>query len=83
MIQVEDWGIWFEQNFSNLELVFKKALNSSKDIPEEFIKFDRTRIHYVVIARRRNDYNSFTYRSRRDNFKRKNILVIHYDNLIQ
>lgn len=80
--QVEDWEIWLEQNFSNLKLVFEGLQNKSVVLPDEFRDFDKTRIHYVVVAGRRKDYTERTYRQRRNNLEQRKLLVIHYDNLI-
>lgn len=80
--QIEDWEIWLEQNFPNLELVFKKALQRGEKLPEEFRKYDKSRIHYVVIAGRRDDYDEKTYRLRRNNHQQRQLLILHYDNLI-
>lgn len=80
--QVEDWEFWLEQNFSNLKLVFEGLQNKSNILPKEFRDFDKTRIHYVVIAGRRSHYSERTYRQRRSNLEQRKLLVIHYDNLI-
>ncbi len=80
--QIEDWEIWLEQNFSNIKLVFEGLQNKSEVLPKEFRDFDKTRIHYVVVAGRRNDYSDRTYRQRRNNLEQRKLLVAHYDNLI-
>lgn len=80
--QVEDWDIWIEKNFSNLELVFEGLQKKDEVLPKEFRNFDKTRVHFVVIAGRRNDYSERTYRLRRNNLEQRKVLVIHYDNLI-
>ncbi|WP_216070286.1 DUF4263 domain-containing protein, partial [Acinetobacter johnsonii] len=53
----------------------------NESLPNEFCNFDRTRIHYVVVAGKRNDFNDRTYRLVRE-FRNKNIHFIHYDNLM-
>ena len=80
--QINDWDIWLERNFSNLNLVFESFLNKSKQLPNEFRYFDKSRIHYVVVAGRRSDYSERTYRLRRNNQQQQNLLILHYDNLI-
>jgi len=80
--QIDDWEIWLEENFSHLRPEFEKALSKTKQLPREFTVFDKTRIHFVVVAGRRNDYSEKTYRQRRSNFEQRKLLVVHYDNLI-
>jgi len=80
--QIEDWEIWLDQNFSNLKLVFEGLQSKKLILPKEFRDFDKTRVHFVVIAGRRNDYSERTYRQRRNNLEQRKLLVIHYDNLI-
>ena len=80
--QIDDWEYWIEQNFSNLKLVFEKQQNSKKILPNEFVNYDKSRIHYVVVAGRRNDFNDKTYRLQRNNFDQRKLFVLHYDNLL-
>lgn len=80
--QIEDWDIWIEQNFSNLELVFEGLKNKNEVLPKEFRDLDKTRVHYIVVAGRRKDYSDRTYRQRRNNLEQRKLLVVHYDNLI-
>jgi hypothetical protein len=80
--QIADWKTWLEANFHHLRLVFEKHQNQTKTLPKEFSVFDETRIHFVVVAGRRLDYNDKTYRLRRENLQNEKINVIHYDNLL-
>ncbi len=80
--QIDDWEIWLEQNFSHLKLVFEGLQNNGEVLPKEFTDFDKTRFHYVVVAGRRKDYSSRTYRQRRNNLEQRKLFVAHYDNLI-
>ncbi|MBB3186231.1 Shedu anti-phage system protein SduA domain-containing protein [Microbacter margulisiae] len=80
--QIDDWEIWLEQNFSNLRLVFEQTVNKTEKLPKEFTVFDKTRMHYVVVAGRRTDYNKRTYRLQRRNLEQRKLQVFHYDNLI-
>jgi hypothetical protein len=80
--QIDDWEIWLEQNFSNLKLVFETVQNKNESLPKEFRDFDKTRIHYVVIAGRRNHYTERTYRQRRSTLEQRKLNIVHYDNLI-
>jgi len=80
--QIDDWEIWLEENFSHLRLVFEQALSKTEKLPKEFSIFDKTRMHYVVVAGRRNDYNEKTYRLQRSNLEQRKLQVFHYDNLV-
>jgi hypothetical protein len=79
--QVDDWERWLEENFSHLHLVFTQALGDQKSLPREFTVFDKTRMHYVVVAGRRSDYNDRTYRLQRSILERRKLHIVHYDNL--
>lgn len=80
--QIDDWEIWLEENFSHLRLVFEQALGKTENLPKEFTVFDKTRMHYVVVAGRRKDYNDKTYRLQRSNLEQRKLQVFHYDNII-
>jgi len=80
--QIEDWKFWLEKNFGNLSTQFDKYRNKNKLLPGEYLDFDQSRMHYVVIAGRRENYTDYTYRKRRTLFKESNIKLLHYDNLI-
>lgn len=77
--QVNDWKIWFEENYSSLFESFEKETNYQ--LPKEFYKLDTSRINHVVVAGRRSDYKDKTYSSRRRLLKEQNINLLHYDNL--
>jgi hypothetical protein len=79
--QIETWDTWLEGNFSHLQLMFEKH-QGINPLPEEFLKLDKSRIHYVVIAGRRKDFKANTYRYKRKLLKAQNILLLHYDNLV-
>jgi hypothetical protein len=81
--QVEDWEIWLEENFGHLRLIFEKHLNENESLPREFLVFDKTRTHYVVVAGRRSYFTDRTYRLRRNNVEQRKLHVLHYDNLIE
>ncbi|TYA78542.1 Shedu anti-phage system protein SduA domain-containing protein [Seonamhaeicola marinus] len=78
--QIEDWDLWIDSNFFSLKQVFKKYKNPNKELPSEFYELDKTRIHYLVIAGQRTDFNENTYRLKRKGIN--NIKIKHYDNLI-
>lgn len=42
----------------------------------------KSRLNYVVVAGRRNDFSEKTYEIGRKFQKRNNIRIMHYDNLI-
>ncbi len=80
--QIDNWECWIEQNFSSLKLVFQGLTNKDIVLPNEFRDFDKTRVHYLVIAGRRTDFNERTYRKKRLDLEQRKLLIIHYDNLI-
>lgn len=80
--QIEDWDSWLESNFSSLKLIFEKYKNLNRELPKEFYNLDKSRLNYVVIAGRRNDFTESTYKMRRKYMKRQNLKLMHYDNLI-
>ncbi|EGQ23769.1 hypothetical protein HMPREF9372_2653 [Sporosarcina newyorkensis 2681] len=78
--QVIDWKYWLEANYATLYETFNKYKDPKKLLPVEFMKYDSTRIHYAVIAGRRNDFNEKTYQLKRQKLT-EGILLLHYDNL--
>lgn len=76
--QIRDWGTWIESKYSALLESFDKCKKVGCDLPSEFCQLDLSRIHFIVIAGRRNDFNEKTYRICR----KENQLLIHYDNII-
>lgn len=80
--QVCDWDEWIDSNFQSLSELFNCAKGDGKNLPNEFYKLDKSRIHYTVVAGRRSDYNEKTYRLRRKEREQRKINLLHYDNLI-
>jgi len=80
LIQIEDWKMEIESNYAEIAKEFLK--HTDKELPNEFSKLDRSRIHYAVITGRRADYNDITYRLRRERLQDNNIEILHYDNLL-
>lgn len=81
--QVKDWNRWLEANYTSLSSEFEKHLgNYKKSLPKEFYKLDKSRLHYVVIAGRREDFTEKTYSLKRELHRDNNITLMHYDNLI-
>jgi len=80
--QIDDWELWLEANFSNLRLVFEQALGTNEPLPKEFTVFDKTRIHFIVVAGRRKYFNEKTYRLQRSHSEQRKLLIFHYDNIL-
>lgn len=81
--QISDWKYEIETNFKLIANEFEKYCIDVSKLPTEFRKYDSTRMHYMVIAGLRKDYNDVTYRSRRTKAKNQGIDMYHYDNLIE
>lgn len=82
MKQVRFWESWLESYYTSFNETFLKYKNLSMELPQEFLRLDKTRFHYVVIAGRRDDFNDNTYRIQRKTVTDQNILLLHYDNLL-
>lgn len=80
--QIEEWEHWLESNFQNLQEYFKKHISPQENLVDEFYRFDKTRINFVVIAGRREHFNETTRRIRRLKKQEKNLNLFHYDNLL-
>lgn len=80
--QIDDWEIWLEKNYSHLKPVFERVKNPSLSLPNEFFEFDKTRMHYVIVAGRRNDFIAHTHRINRMRLEQRKLLILHYDNII-
>ena len=76
--QVDAWETWLEARFNSVTETFAKSKRPDQPLPDEFGQFDRSRIHFVVIAGRRSDFNDYTYRTCR----KSPHLLIHYDNIV-
>ena len=77
--QISDWKQSVDSDYSSILVELEKN-KGSFELPEEFIKYDSTRWHYVVVAGLRKDYTDKTYRLRRE--KEGGIVYLHYDNLL-
>lgn len=80
--QVNDWSRWLQANFNQLYAEFINCKSKNQQLSQEFIQYDDSRIHFVVIAGRRNDFNELTYRIGREFESSQKIKLLHYDNLI-
>lgn len=78
--QINDWKAFIESNYGAVTTEFKK--HTIKQLPDEFYTYDTTRMNYVVVAGRRNDFNDKTRRLRRALERESRIKLLHYDNLI-
>ena len=81
--QIEDWDEYIDGNFNNLNLLFQNAKRPGANLPDEFYKLDKTRIHYAIISGRRTDFNDKTYRKQRKLREERKIHLIHYDSLVE
>lgn len=79
--QIEDWESWLEANYASLYETFSRYKHPNMILDEEFHKFDRTRMHFSVIAGRRIDFSDKTYRIKRKMKDDQKINLFHYDNL--
>ncbi|MEH1940918.1 MAG: Shedu anti-phage system protein SduA domain-containing protein [Nostoc sp.] len=80
--QLRDWKHWLDRNYSSLKETFDKSKRADVALPDEFVTMDSSRFHFVVIAGKRSDFTNDIYEIRREERKDKNILLLHYDNLI-
>lgn len=81
--QIKEWKRWLDKYYSNLSSIFKAKKNKTMQLPNDFLEYDPTRMHFVVVAGRRKDFTDLTYSERRD-AAQDNIpkILLHYDNLI-
>lgn len=79
--QVKDWERFVEGNFNAVYRELKKYTN--KDLPQEFITYESARVHYVVVAGRRKDFDeNEKTRSLQLGLRKQNIMLLHYDNIL-
>lgn len=76
--QTNDWVRWLEAHFSSIAESFQKATRLATALPQEFLQYDSTRMHFVVVAGRRSDFTTHTY----EECRRQTQTLIHYDNLV-
>lgn len=79
--QIEDWKLWVDANFATLKDFFDIEKQIDATLPQEFYNYDSTRVHYVVVGGKREDYNDMTYAIRRRKERETGIVMLHYDNL--
>ncbi len=80
--QIDDWARWLDSNFSSLESYFLSHAKVGDALPSEFHRYDSNRMHFVVIAGLRKDFNEKTYSLRLDRDRRNRTLLLHYENLL-
>lgn len=80
--QIDDWQTWIESNFISLRLIFDKFKNTQITLPSEFINYDSTRFHYMVVAGRRSDFSDKTYKLQRS-LKNNSKFITHYDKIYE
>lgn len=80
--QVNDWRRWLQRNYSTLREEYKKHLKNGEQLPSEFIEYESARIHYIVVGGRREDFKDLTYSIKREYLQNEDILLLHYDNLV-
>ena len=78
--QIDEWKPFIEGYYSTLSAEFEKY--AGQPLPIEFTRFDSTRMHYVVVAGRRENYNQTTRLFQRRSESERNIKILHYDNIL-
>lgn len=79
--QIHDWQQFLEYSYGSLADELTKCRKG--ELGQEFYRYDSTRMHYMVVAGRREDYTDKTRRLRRQEEKQGNIRIIHYDRLLE
>ena len=80
--QLNDWDVWLDENYPSLRTVFEKMKNVKKSLPREFTVYDKSRMHFVIVAGQRVDFKDTTYRNKRKFIKNGSFTLLHYDNLL-
>lgn len=78
--QIDSWKTFIESNFLTIAKEFQKYTNQS--LPREFYNFDSSRMHYAVVAGRREHFSDNTRILQRRLEHQQNIKLLHYDNLL-
>mgnify|MGYP000262402918 CR=1 FL=1 len=77
--QIKEWKRLLQSNFKCVEESFRKELHPERSLPNEFIEYDASRMHYVIVAGRRDDFNESSHREKRE--LSNDCIVIYYDRL--
>lgn len=80
-IQVNDWRTWLQSHYSSLRETLDKSRQGNAALPDEFVTLNTSRLHFVVICGRRDNFKDKTYQLRREK-EQLNVWLLHYDNLI-
>jgi hypothetical protein len=64
--QLKDWEQWKEANFHLLRDEFAMYQKEGTSLLSEFYVLDKTRLHFLVIAGKRKDYNDSAYKLNRE-----------------
>lgn len=81
ILQIKDWQRWLQENYVALSEYFERHCKRDEALPKEFMKYDVTRMHYIVVAGKRKDFLDKTYQIAREYRDREKIHLLHYDNL--
>ncbi|MCU7741431.1 DUF4263 domain-containing protein [Priestia megaterium] len=79
--QINDWKQYLTSNFSRLEETYNKYKKPTLSLPTEFSHYEPGRVHYVVVAGRRTDFNKRTRWEKMTYKDNQKIDLLHYDNL--
>ena len=79
--QIDDWEQWLEANYMSLYETYCRYKHPDVILGDEFRNYDRTRMHFAVVAGRRADFTDKTYRLKRKMKEEQKITLFHYDNL--
>lgn len=82
LIQIGNWDAWLDAYYSSLSETFRKHMKKGNSLPDEFTIMDKSRLHFVVVAGRRDNFKEKTYRIQRKKLYDERVLILHYDNLV-
>lgn len=80
--QVTRWKIWIQENFASVRPTLQKVRNPRQEFPPEFYVLDVSRLHFVVVAGRRQHFKPYTYREMREKHQTGNTYILHYDHIL-
>jgi hypothetical protein len=79
--QVNDWKRYLAANFKTLDETFNKYKNPTMELPDEFKTYEPYRLHFAVVAGRRDNFNDTTRWHKRRLRSTDDIEILHFDNL--
>jgi hypothetical protein len=81
--QIELWQSFLESDYASLAKIFQKSLkDGDPSLPNEFYRYDATRMHFTVVAGIRENFSSEESKRKRRDHEKRRIRVMHYDNLV-